>query len=108
MNLTINAQPVQVEDGATVLEAAQALGINAGAIEIGKLADVILVDLKSPAFNPNHNLVSNLVYSAGGSCVDTVICDGRILMRNAHVEGEDEIMNGAAKTAQDLVQRGKE
>jgi 5-methylthioadenosine/S-adenosylhomocysteine deaminase len=87
---------------------AQALGIDAGIVEIGKLADVILVDLKSPSFSPNHSLVSNLVYSANGSCVDTVICDGRILMRNGHVEGEDETMKGAIKTTQDLIQRGKE
>lgn len=100
--------PAEETFGMATSSGAQALGIDAGVIKIGKLADVILVDLKSPAFNPNHNLISNLVYSASGSCVDTVICDGRILMRNGHVEGEDEIMKGAVKTAQDLIQRGKE
>ncbi len=88
------------------INGAQALRIDAGAIEVGKLADMILVDLKSPFFNPNHNLVSNLVYSANGSCVDTLICNGRILMQNRRVEGEDEIIEGARRTALDLVNRG--
>jgi 5-methylthioadenosine/S-adenosylhomocysteine deaminase len=94
--------------GMATANGAQALGIDAGVIEIGKLADLILVDLRSPAFNPNHNLVSNLVYSANGSCVDTVICDGKVLMRDGHVEGEERIMEGAANAAKDLVRRGQE
>jgi len=84
---------------------AEALGINAGTIQVGKLADLILVDLRSPALNPNHNLISNLVYSAGGSCVDTVICDGKILMREGRVEGQEETIEGARKAAQDLLHR---
>lgn len=84
---------------------ARALGIDAGVVEVGKLADLILVDLKSPAFNPNHNLISNVVYSASGSCVDTVICDGKILMEHGRVEGELEILEGARKVAQDIVHR---
>jgi 5-methylthioadenosine/S-adenosylhomocysteine deaminase len=88
------------------INGARALGIDAGVIEVGKLADLILVDLRSPAFNPNHSLISNVVYSAGGSCVDTVICDGRILMRDGHVEGEEDVMEGAMKASLDLVQRG--
>lgn len=59
---------------------AEAFGIDAGVIAEGKLADAILVDLSSERFQPLHNLVSDWVYSADSSCVDTVICDGRILM----------------------------
>jgi 5-methylthioadenosine/S-adenosylhomocysteine deaminase len=94
--------------GMATVNGAQALGIDAGAVEVGKLADLILVDLRSPAFSPNHNLTSNLVYSANGSCVDTVICDGKLLMRDGHVEGEEEILEGATSAAEDLVRRGQE
>ena len=82
-------------------------GFKAGKIEEGFLADVVLVDLNRPDMIPCHNLVSNLVYSANGSVVDTVICDGKVLMENRKVEGEDEIMENAARIAYDLVQRKK-
>ncbi|MHC1584912.1 MAG: amidohydrolase [Candidatus Syntropharchaeia archaeon] len=86
-------------------EGAKALRIDAGKIEEGKLADVILIDLKRPELTPNHELISNLVYSANGSCVDTVICDGKILMENRRVDGEEEIMEMASKRAMELVRR---
>jgi 5-methylthioadenosine/S-adenosylhomocysteine deaminase len=87
------------------INGAQALGIDAGVVEVGKLADLMLVDLRSPPLNPNHNLISNVVYSASGSCVDTLICDGKILMQNGRVEGEEEIIERANRTASDLVSR---
>jgi 5-methylthioadenosine/S-adenosylhomocysteine deaminase len=71
---------------------AEILGLKSGRIEAGYLADICLVDLNIPAFTPNHNFVSNLVYAANGSCVDTVICDGKILMQNKTVPGEKEIL----------------
>ena len=46
-----------------------------------------------PVFTPNHHFISNLVYAANGSCVDTVICDGKILMEGKHVPGEENIMS---------------
>ena len=64
---------------------AEAFGIDAGVIAEGKLADAILVDLADERMTPSHHLVSNWVYAAGSSCVDTVICDGRILMRNRNL-----------------------
>lgn len=70
---------------------AKALRINSGEIKEGKLADLILVDMGRPELNPNHNLESNVVYSANGSCVDTTICDGKVLMENRAVPGEKEI-----------------
>lgn len=78
---------------------------NAGIISPGYPADLCLVDLHRPAFTPNFNFVSNLVYAANGSCVDTVICNGKILMQNGKVDGEDEILERAAAVAYDLVKR---
>lgn len=84
---------------------AQILGLNAGEIKPGTLADLSLINLKSPAFTPNFNLESNLVYAANGSCIDTVICDGKILMQDARVAGEEEILEKAAAVAYDLMKR---
>lgn len=82
---------------------ADILGLNAGRIEEGRLADVCLVDLNRPEMVPVHNLTSNLVYSASGAFVDTVICDGRILMQGGYVEGEEEIIRDAKRVAHRLV-----
>ena len=72
-----------------------AIGVDAGKIEVGKIADIILIDTFSPVFVPNYNFEANLVYAANGSCVDTVICNGRVLMENRVVEGEREILENA-------------
>ena len=84
---------------------ADILGINSGRIEEGCLADLCLIDLNIPAFTPNFNFVSNLVFAANGSCVDTVICDGKIVMRDKKIPGEDEIMEKAARCAYDLINK---
>ncbi len=84
---------------------AEALRLNAGEIAPGFLADFSLVDLKSSFFTPNFNTVSNLVYAANGSCIDTVVCDGKILMRNRKVPGEEEILENASRRAYELMKR---
>ena len=87
------------------INGAKTMGINAGAIEAGKLADIILINLRVPELTPANNLTANLVYSAKGSCVDTVICDGKILMENRIVKGEEEIIDKATQVAKDLFAR---
>lgn len=82
---------------------ADILGIDAGVLAEGKLADLCLIDLDRPEMVPVHNLTSNLVYSASGAFVDTVICDGRILMQGGYVEGEEEIIRQAREVAARLV-----
>jgi len=79
--------------------------INGGVIEEGKLADMALIDLNNCFMTPLYNFESNLVYSANSSCVDTTICDGKILMQNGKVDGEDEILQKANETARSLVNR---
>ncbi len=53
-----------------------------GHLEAGYLADIILVDLHGPHTQPLHDPAAALVYAARASDVRTVICDGRILMRD--------------------------
>jgi 5-methylthioadenosine/S-adenosylhomocysteine deaminase len=87
--------------------AAKMFRLNSGVLEEGKLADVVLLDLKHAELTPNHNLTSNIVYSANGGCVDTVICDGKILMAGRKVEGEEEIRDRAKEVAYELVKQGQ-
>jgi len=94
------------ETFAAATEVAEKLtGIKTGIIREGYLADICLVDLNRPEMIPNFHLISNLVYSANGSVVDTVICDGKVLMENRHVQGEEEIIRKAYEVAHDLVNR---
>ena len=92
---------------AATVAGAHITGLNIGHVSEGYLADLCLIDLNLPAFIPNFNFVSNLVYASNGSCVDTVICDGRILMRDKKVPGEDVIMERASCAAYDLIRRKK-
>ena len=64
---------------------AEAFGIDAGLIAEGKLADAILVRLDDERMQPCHHLVSNWVYAAGSGCIDTVICDGNVLMEHSQL-----------------------
>ncbi|MED4584789.1 amidohydrolase [Brevibacillus choshinensis] len=65
------------------IESAKLLGIDAevGTLEVGKRADLILIDLNKPHLWPVHDLYSLIAYSATGADVDTTIVNGQILMR---------------------------
>ncbi len=84
---------------------AKALGLKCGKIEAGMLADFSLVDLSKVQLVPGHSLVSNLVYSANDSCIDTVFCNGEILMQGGKVKGEEEIIEKAREQAMGWVSR---
>jgi 5-methylthioadenosine/S-adenosylhomocysteine deaminase len=81
----------ELMDMATV-NGAKALGIDAGEIKVGKLADINIIDIDNYAFTPNINFLSNLVYSANSSCIESVICNGKFVMKNRVLEGEKEIL----------------
>ena len=59
--------------------AAAGLADQVGSLEIGKRADIILVDLSGPHTQPIHDLPSTLVFSARSADVSTTIVDGRVL-----------------------------
>jgi 5-methylthioadenosine/S-adenosylhomocysteine deaminase len=91
-------------DAATQTGAAM-LGLDAGRIAEGALADLCLVDLNLPVFTPDFNFISNLVYAANGNCMDTVICDGKILMKDKKVQGEVEILERVGRMAHEWIKR---
>lgn len=76
------AMPAEEAFAIATRNGAEAFGIDAGVIAEGKLADALLVRLDDERMLPCHHLLSNWVYAAGSSCIDTVICNGRILMKN--------------------------
>ena len=53
-----------------------------GSIETGKRADLVIVDLDDLNQTPYYNIYSDLVYSAKAGDVNTVIVEGKVLMRD--------------------------
>lgn len=96
------ASATSIFDRAT-RQGAEAFGIDAGVIAEGKLADALLVNLNDVRMVPNYNLISNLVYSADSSVIDTVICNGRIIMQDRVVPGEADIIAEAKEVVAKLV-----
>jgi 5-methylthioadenosine/S-adenosylhomocysteine deaminase len=86
---------------------AKGLGLATGNLAAGVPADIILVSARTACNTPLHNATSNLVYSCSGAAVETTICDGRVLMLDREVPGEEQILAGAAQAAQELVQRAQ-
>lgn len=58
------------------------LGDQIGSIEVGKRADLTIVDFNFPHLQPVNSVLSNLVYSTQGCEVDTVLCEGKVLLEN--------------------------
>ncbi len=89
------------------IKGAEALGLDSeiGSIEVGKKADIILIDTDSANMVPDSSsLSSNIIYSANGSNVDTTICNGKILMENKKltVLDEQEIYEKARQAIKEL------
>jgi 5-methylthioadenosine/S-adenosylhomocysteine deaminase len=66
------------------IEGATALGLadELGSIELGKKADLILLNLQQLHSTPQPDLVSTIVYAAQTSAVETVLIDGQIVLRD--------------------------
>ena len=82
-------------------------GDQIGSIEVGKKADLILIDTDKSHLYPHHDQISSLAYSVQGSDVDTVIVDGKILMEDRIIKTLDveKIKYMAEKHAKDLIKR---
>ncbi|MBQ6337764.1 MAG: amidohydrolase [Kiritimatiellae bacterium] len=81
---------------------AQAFGLDAGEIRAGAAADFVILRPDAVPLVPGFNRASDLVYAADPSCVDTVVCAGRVLMENGIVPGEAEIISAARRAAAQL------
>ena len=89
------------------INGAKALGIQdeLGTLEVGKKADIILIDLRKPHLVPLNNPLSAICYSAQSSDVHTVIVDGKILMENYELKTIDieKAMHDAEDAARKLI-----
>jgi len=78
-----------------------------GSLDVGKKADIVLIDLNSPFAVPVHRPVSSLVYNLNGSNVDTVIIDGKIVMQGKEITMLKELLEECRKAAASLMSKIK-
>jgi 5-methylthioadenosine/S-adenosylhomocysteine deaminase len=73
-----------------------------GSLEAGKRADIVIVGMDELRWHPNLDPVRSLVYAADGDDVETVIIDGRAVMRDRVILTVDE-----EKVKRDVIRAGK-
>jgi 5-methylthioadenosine/S-adenosylhomocysteine deaminase len=89
---------------------ARAMGIDhlVGSLEAGKRADIACFDLDKAHATVGHRPTAALVFSAHGTDVDTVLVDGKVLLRGGELQGfdrEQELLAEARRRAADVVER---
>jgi cytosine/adenosine deaminase-related metal-dependent hydrolase len=92
------------------IDAAKTLGYEdrLGSIEIGKQADIILIDMLKPHLVPFFMIPHRIAYEVSGQDVDTVLVNGVVKMENRQVLNVDErkILFKAQEEAQEAISRG--
>lgn len=85
---------------------AETLGLShlIGSVEVGKLADMIIVDLNQPHLTPMYNPYSQLVYAVRGADVATSIINGKIVMEDRRLLtiDQDETIDHVRRIACDI------
>ncbi len=78
-----------------------------GSIEVGKKADLTIIDFNKPHLCPLHNEISHLVYATKSADVNTVIINGKIVMENRHPTTIkiEKILEMAEKAKTSLLER---
>lgn len=110
----VTSNDPQVVPAETALEmatigSARAMGLEGeiGSIEVGKRADIILIDLNAAHLTPLTNPISHIVYAARGSDVSQTIVDGKVLMEERELKTLDEksVLKEAVVQAEDLLEK---
>lgn len=66
------------------------IGHETGSLEVGKKADLLIINLDTVCFTPRHDILNHLVYSENGSSIEKVIVNGEIVVENGKLTRIDE------------------
>ncbi|MCG2675998.1 amidohydrolase family protein, partial [bacterium] len=79
-----------------------------GSIEVGKAADIILIDIKNLGYAGGmHDPIAAILFSGNSHIVDTTIVNGKILVQNGKLLNLDEekVISRANKIASEMLKR---
>lgn len=97
-------------DGFDVLKmatvgSAHAMGLkDCDVLDVGKYADIIMIDLQNPAMQPIHNIAKNIVYAGSKDIVKMTMINGKVLYYD-HKFYVDEPINSIYENAQRITDR---
>lgn len=90
-----SAMPIDEIMAMATSNAGKALGLPIGRLEEGYAADILIVDTTGYSFLSPAPFEANLIYSAHSECIESVICNGRFVMRDRVVHVEEKILADA-------------
>ncbi|MBC7130732.1 amidohydrolase [Candidatus Bathyarchaeota archaeon] len=103
--------PAQKVVEMATIDGARALRLDheVGSIEVGKKADIIIINFNKPHLCPLYNEISHIVYAAKSSDVETVLINGRIVMEDRVLKtvNVEDVMQRAEKAKNALLERLK-
>lgn len=78
-----------------------------GSLEIGKKADIVIVDINKPHLTPLYDEFSHLAYAVHGSDVETTIVNGKVIVENREVQTVDihKLMEEVVQVRDDILSR---
>ncbi len=98
--------PAQTVLDFATINGAKAIGLDdsIGSLEIGKKADVVLLDFKTPRLTPCHDPISHIVYACHGSDVSTTIINGKPVYLDKKVQtvNEQQVLTKSREQAKTL------
>ena len=106
----VSRKDASAMDGFDVLKmatvgSAHAMGLkDADVLEVGKLADIIMIDLKNPSMQPIHNIPKNIVYAGSKDIVKMTMINGKVLYYNKQFF-VDETIESIYENAQRITDR---
>ena len=106
----VSRKDASAMDGYDVLKmatvgSAHAMGLkDADVLEVGKLADIIMIDLKNPSMQPIHNIPKNIVYAGSKDIIKMTMINGKVLYYNKQFF-VDETIESIYENAQRITDR---
>ena len=100
-NLPTAGKTADIFHAATAV-GAEFAGVKAGKIAPGYAADMLLVDLDHTVMSANYDIIADMVYAASSEVIDSVICNGKFLMKHHVIPGEAETVSAAKEVCKKI------